>query len=322
MGERTGVGLVECAILEALDSLGAQPRRGYRRNARVLAAVGDRVGLAPGYAYEVLLDLARPWTMPLSLIDGQGNYGSRGNDPAANPPYTESRLSAVGQIALAAERADMAPVPIGLINGNVYAKGTRPPFRPQAVIDALRQVIQWPRMTSKDLIDIVGPPYFLNGCTVTGDFAALAAGRPTVLRLEARVSISDDHSSVLIENFPPNANPDETAHSLANRARVREWAAEHPGLYQRAHLPLRDLRDESSERHGDQLVCVPAHGTTAEQLREQLRDVYGVYTTVPVALPRPLPTLLRSWARAYAAEDLLTSLAALEDAIRTQPARG
>jgi DNA gyrase subunit A len=322
MGERTGVGVAECAILEALDSLGARPGRRYSRNARVLAAVEDRIGLAPGYAYEVLLDLAQPWTMPLSLIEGQGNFGSRGNDPAANSAYTESRLSAAGQVALAAERGDIAPVPIGLVNGNVYGKGTRPPFRPQAVIDALRLVIQRPRVTSKDLIDVIGPPYFLNGCTVTGDFAALAAGRPTVLRLEARVSISDDHGSVVIENFPPDANPDETAHSLANRARVREWAAEHPGLYQRAHLPLRDLRDESSERHGDRLVCVPARGTTAEQLREQLRDVYGIYTTVPVALPRQLPGLLRSWARAYAAEDLLKSLAALENAIRSQPALG
>jgi len=322
MGERTGVGVAECAILEALEALGAQPGRGYRTNARVLAAVEERIGLAPAYAYEVLLDLARPWTMPVSLIQGQGNFGSRGNDPAAKPPYTESRLSAAGQVALAAERGDIAPVPIGLINGNVYARGSRPPFRPQAVIDALRLVIQRPRMTSQELTDVIGPPYFLNGCAVTGDFAALAAGRPTVLRLEARLSISDDDGTVRIENFPPNANPDETAQSLASRASVREWAAEHPGLHQRAHLPLSDLRDESSERHGDLLVCVPARGTTAGQLRDQLRDIYGVYTTVPVALPRPLPALLRSWARAYPAEDPLTSLAALEDAIRIQSARG
>jgi hypothetical protein len=77
---------------------------------------------------------------------------------------------------------------------------------------------------------------------------------------------------------------------------------------------------QSSQRHGDLLVCVwPRHHRRA--LREQLRHVYGVYTTVPVALPRPLPALLRSWARADAAEDLLPSLAALDDAIRTQPAR-
>jgi DNA gyrase subunit A len=321
MGDRTGVGLAECAILEALEALGAQPGRRYRRNAAVLAAVEDRIGLAPAYAYEVLLDLARPWTMPLSLIQGQGNFGSRGNDPAAGPAYTSSRLAAAGRVALAAGRGDIAPVPIGLINGNVYAKGTRPPFRPQAAIDALRLVIQRPRVTSKELTGVIGPPYFLNGCAVTGDFTALAAGRPAVLRLEARLSISEDHRSVIIENFPPTLNPDDTAHSLASRASVRDWEAQHPSLHRRAHLPLSDLRDESSQRHGDRLVCTPAHGTTAGQLQERLREIYGVYATIPVALPRPLPALLRSWARAHPAEELLTSLAALEDAIRIQPAR-
>jgi len=321
MGDRSGVGLVECTILEALDSLGAQPRR-HRRSAKVLEGVEERIGLAPGYAYEVLLDLARPWTMPLLLVDGQGNFGSRGNDPAANYRYTDAGLTRAGEVVLAAERGNLASVPVGLINGNVYRQGLRPPFRPQAIIEALREVIQRPRVTSKDLASIVGPPCFLNGCTVTGDYAAMAAGRPTTLRLEARVTMSDDHRRVLIENFPPNANPDEVAHTLADRARMRTWAAEHPGLYGRTHLPLGDLRDESSQaRDTDLLVCVPARGTTAEQLREQLMNVYGVYTTVRVDLPRSLPAMLRNWVKAHADEDLLNSLAALENAVRSQAAR-
>jgi hypothetical protein len=48
-----------------------------------------------------------------------------------------------------------------------------------------------------------------------------------------------------------------------------------------------------------------------EQLRDQLLDVDGVYTTDPAALPRPLATMLRSWARARAAEDLQASLCGL-----------
>jgi hypothetical protein len=319
MGDRSGVGLVECTILEALDSLGAQPGR-HRRSAQVLDAVEERIGLAPGYAYEVLLDLARPWQMPLLLVDGQGNFGSRGNDPAANYRYTEAGLSPSGELVLAAERGDLAPVPVGLINGNVYRQGLRPPFRPLAVIEALREVIRRPRVTGKELTSIVGPPFFLNGCTVTGDFAVLTAGRPTTLRLEARVTVSDDHRHVLIKNFPPNANPDEVAIALAERASRRAWAAEHPGLHGRTHLPLADLRDKSSIRHEDLLVCVPSPGTTAEQLREQLMKVYGVYTTVRVDLPRPLPAMLRNWVKSYAAEDLLGSLAALENAVRDQPA--
>jgi len=50
-------------------------------------------------------------------------------------------------------------------------------------------------------------------------------------------------------------------------------------------------------------------------------NVYGVYTTVRVDLPRSLPAMLRSWVKAHADEDLLTSLAALETAVRNQPDR-
>lgn len=50
-------------------------------------------------------------------------------------------------------------------------------------------------------------------------------------------------------------------------------------------------------------------------------DVYGVSTTVRVDLPRPLPAMLRNWVQAHAAEDLQTSLAALENAVRSQAAR-
>ena len=70
-------------------------------------------------------------------------------------------------------------------------------------------------------------------------------------------------------------------------------------------MPLADLRDKSSVRHGDLLVCVPSPGTTAGELREQLMKVYGVYTTVRVDLPRPLPAMLRNWVKTHAAEDLL-----------------
>jgi hypothetical protein len=315
MGERTGTGVVECAILEALDSLGARSGQHYCKNSTVLAAVEERIGLAPGYAYEVLLDLARPWTMPVSLVTGRGNLGSRGNDPAANPPYTESRLSPAGQVALAAERGDLAPVPIGLINGNVHRYGSRPPFRPRAIIEALRQVIRRPGITSEDLTDIVGPPCFLNGCTVTGDFAALAEGRPATLRLQADVTVSN--GSVLITNLPPNANPDDIAHSLASLAAPPNRLKKYPDLHRHVRLPISDIRDESSRRlDTDLLVCVPEPGTPPDQLRDQLTDVYGVYTEVAVALPQPLATILRGWADAYRSEDLQASLTALENAIQ------
>jgi hypothetical protein len=101
----------------------------------------------PWYAYEVLLDLARPWKVPVWLVDGIGNYGDlRGGRPSEFR-YTESRLSAAGEVVLAAERRELTPVPIGLINGSTYRKGRRPPFRPAGIIEAVRQVIRRPRVT-------------------------------------------------------------------------------------------------------------------------------------------------------------------------------
>jgi hypothetical protein len=170
MSERTGLGVVEIALLEALDS------SRFLKCDKALSSVEERVGLAPGYAYEVLADLARPWTMPVHLVQGQGNFGSRGNDPPANFRYTEARVTQAGRAALATERGETAPLPIAIINGNTYREGLRPPFRPHAIIDAVREAVKRPSVTDAELTGIVGPPYFMTGCTVAGDLTALAAG--------------------------------------------------------------------------------------------------------------------------------------------------
>ena len=314
MGERSGVGLVEFTILEALDSRGARPRRRPAENTRVLADVESRIGLAPGYAYEVLLDLARPWRVPVRLVEGIGNYGDLRGDPAAAFCHTASRLAPAGEVALAAERRELAPVPIGFINGSTQGGGLRPPFRPERMIEAVRQVILRPRVAGQDLVAVVGLPDFLTGCTVTGDLEALAAGHPTTLRLQARVTVADDRRCVVIENMPPNDNRDEVIAELGNEASGR---ARHRHLKGAGHLPIADVRDISRD-DDDRFICVPAPGTAPELLRDQLLGVEGITTTMQVALPQALPTMLRRWVRAYSDEDLLTSLARLQDAIRGQ----
>ena len=317
MGERSGVGLVESAILTALDSLGATPGRAHRMSSRVLGALEQAIGLAPGYSYEILVDMARPWTMPVVLVSGQGNFGIRGNDPPANYRYTECRLSPAGQVALRAEQGTLAPVPIGIINGNTHRGGTRPPFRPMAVIEAVRQVIRRPRISNADIASIVGPPHFITDCTVNGDLAALTAGKPTSLHLRGNISIDDGR--VVIKDLPPYANPDETAIAIAERASRRDWEHDYPSLHREVRLPLRDVRDESSQKLGMRIVCTPEAGADPELVRDLLMDIYGVALTVPVALPRPLPRMIRDWTRTCMDEDLLASLDALEHAL---PAAG
>lgn len=342
MSERSGVGVVELAILDALDTLRARPGRRFCGCERVLAVVEDTSAVPRGYGYEVLVDTARGWLTQVPLIEPQGNFGNQGNDPPASPRYTEARLSPAGQLTLAAERGELAPVPVGLINGNTHRGGLRPPFRPQGVIDAIRLVHRKPRVASRELLDTIGPPDFLTGCTVTGDMSALHAGQLMELRLESRVTITDQASLpewarprrrpdaparnrtvLLIDRFPPYSNPDETAKSLAERSERRSWDDNYPELRHATRLQLGDVRDLSTDRHRIQIACIPAPDADPEQVRDQVRDVYGVWVGVTVRLRRPLATMIRQWVVRNRDEDILGSLTALEQAVAAcQPHSG
>src|SRR5450755_207222 len=126
MSDRSGIGLVELSALETLETLTAGRTRVFPGSDKVLAEIEDRIGLGPRYAYDVLLDLARPWRVPVRLVDFQGGSGDR-HFPADDPEYARCRLSLAGQLALDAEAHRLAPVPAGLINGTTYRGGTRPP---------------------------------------------------------------------------------------------------------------------------------------------------------------------------------------------------
>jgi DNA gyrase/topoisomerase IV subunit A len=345
VSERTGAGVVELALLDALDSLGAQPERRHSQCERVLAVVEDESDVPCGYGYEVLVDTARNWLTQIPLIEPLGNFGGQGNDPAAAPRYTEARLTPAGQLTLAAERGELAPLPIGLINGNTHRGGLRPPFRPQAVIDAIRLVHRKPRVASQELLDTIGPPDFITGCTVTGDLSALYAGELMELRLDSRLTITNEASLperedrfrltlrpaprsdapprngtiIMIDNFPPYANPDETVASIARRADPQAWDDEYPELRHATRLELRNVLDLSrAERI--LVACVPAPDADPERVRDQVRDVYGVWIAVTVHLRRPLATMIRQWVARNRNEDILSSLAALEEAVAASTA--
>jgi hypothetical protein len=126
---------------------------------------------------------------------------------------------------------------------------------------------------------------------------------------------SSNRTLLLIDRFPSLVNPDEAVMSIATRAQRYDGDDRYPGLREATRLPFRDVRDESSARTGQLVVCVLNEGADAEVGREQLLNVYGVCDVVPVALPRPLATMIRGWVRAYRDEDIEASLAALERAI-------
>ena len=158
-------------------------------SAKALARIEERIGLGPRYAYELMLDLARPWIIPVRTVAVTGNYGDR-SFPPAGPEYTECRPSHAGQVVIDAEARRLAPVPVGLINGTAYRGGTQPPLDPFRVLAALRRLLEDARVPDGDLIGVAGPPWSGTHCTVTGDLDALARGRRVVLREAGRITIT------------------------------------------------------------------------------------------------------------------------------------
>src|SRR5690242_16289247 len=118
---RSGAGLnaVQRAVLEALDELGHGPARNHTKSARVVMYVYETRGIPPQYAYDTLCTLASPWLVHIELVDMHGNIGSADpGDAPAGARYTETCMSTAGQLALAAERGEAPPLPVGLINGD------------------------------------------------------------------------------------------------------------------------------------------------------------------------------------------------------------
>jgi DNA gyrase subunit A len=105
-----GLKPVHRRVLYSMGENGFRPDRSYVKCARVVGEVmGNYHPHGDSSIYDALVRLAQPWSMRYPLIDGQGNFGSRGNDPAAALRYcvTGETLVATpwGQVPI----ADLVP---------------------------------------------------------------------------------------------------------------------------------------------------------------------------------------------------------------------
>lgn len=98
---RDGLKPVHRRILYAMHELGLDSAKPYRKSARVVGEVlgklhphGDKA------VYDAMVRLAQDFSMNLTLVEGQGNFGSIDDDPAAAMRYTECRLAAYASRAL------------------------------------------------------------------------------------------------------------------------------------------------------------------------------------------------------------------------------
>ena len=343
MSDRSGCSLVELAVLEALDVMIAGRPRAYIPSAKALAGIEERIGLGPRYAYELLLDLARPWAIPVRTVAVAGNGGGRNFRSPAEPDYTECRPSHAGRLVLDAEAHRRAPVPVGLINGTAYRGGAQPPLEPFRVLAALRRLLENPRVPDGELTDIAGPPYSVVGCTVTGDIRALTRGRRVVLCESGRITITGvpvpqapaepppAHdvqyyplqgevgaetfpAHLVIESLPATTLASEVVQEIARRAASRPRPDPYPGLGRRTILPIARVDDQS--RGEVRIVLTLRPGSDPAAVRDQLATIRGVSAETLCAFPAPLASLLRSWVNDHHSEDIAASLTELENAIR------
>src|SRR5918996_2806055 len=90
---RDGLKPVHRRVLFSMNENGLQPNRAHSKCARI---VGDVMGKYHPHGdtaiYDTLVRLAQEFSMRYMLVDGQGNFGSIDEDPAAAMRYTEARL--------------------------------------------------------------------------------------------------------------------------------------------------------------------------------------------------------------------------------------
>lgn len=91
---RDGLKPVHRRVIYAMYDGGYRPDRGFNKCSRV---VGDVMGQyhphGDGAIYDALVRLVQDWSLRYPLVQGQGNFGSPGDDPAAAPRYTECRMA-------------------------------------------------------------------------------------------------------------------------------------------------------------------------------------------------------------------------------------
>ena len=203
---RDGLKPVNRRILYAMNKNGWKAPHATVKSARIVGEVmGKYHPHGDSSIYESMVNLAQPWKMRYTLVEGQGNFGSMDGDEAAASRYTEARMDKVGAELLSdiekntvdfrdnfdgTEQEPVvlpAAVPNILLNGQMgIAVGMAtniPPHNLGEVVDATVAQIDNPDITLEELMKHVKGPDFPTGAEVYGGVPmkqAYATGRGSV----------------------------------------------------------------------------------------------------------------------------------------------
>ena len=183
---RDGLKPVHRRVVYAMFDGGYRPDRGFNKCSRVVGEVmGSYHPHGDSAIYDTLVRLAQTWSMRYPLVDGNGNFGSPGNDPAAAMRYTECRMAPLAMEMLRdidKETVDFQPnyagntteplilpsrIPNLLVNGGsgiaVGMATNIPPHNLAEVCTALIKLLDNPDLTSVQLCRYVKGPDFPTG---------------------------------------------------------------------------------------------------------------------------------------------------------------
>src|SRR3954451_2957070 len=266
---RDGRKPVHRRVLYAMYDGGYRPTSGFSKCSRV---VGDVMGQYHPHGdsaiYDTLVRLGQPWVMRNPLVDGQGNFGSAGNDPAAAMRYTECRMA---PLALEMVRdidkdtVDFQPnydgktrepvilpsrFPNLLVNGSAgIAVGMAtniPSHNLREVADGAQWLLAHPEATDEELLGellvrIKGPDFPTRGLIMgtRGIEDAYRTGRGSItMRAVVEVEEIQNRVCLVVSELPYMVNPDNLQSKIAELVNSGRVAG------------IADIRDDSSSRTG------------------------------------------------------------------------
>ena len=311
---RDGLKPVHRRVIYAMYDGGYRPDKAFSKCARV---VGDVMGQFHPHGdsaiYDALVRLVQPWSLRYPLALGQGNFGSAGNDGAAAPRYTETKMAPLALEMVRDIDEDTvdfqdnydgrtrepavlpARFPNLLVNGSVgIAVGMAtniPPHNLREVAAGALWHLEHPDATREELMDAlmsrIHGPDFPTGAQILGTKGiqeAYRTGRGSITR-RAVVAIEEIHgrTCLVITELPYQVNPDNLALKVAELVKDQRLSG------------IADIRDESSGRTGQRLVIVLKRDAVAKVVlnnlykHTQLQENFGANMLAIVdGVPRTL----------------------------------
>ena len=345
---RDGLKPVHRRVLYAMHDLGLQPTRPYRKCAFIVGEVmGKYHPHGDSAIYDTLVRMAQDFSLRNLLVDGQGNFGSIDDDPAAAMRYTEARLARLATELLRdidADTVDFGPnydesqreplilpsrFPNLLVNGAAgIAVGMAtniPPHNLRESVNAVAAYIDDPEISLDGLMEHIKGPDFPGGGIVdpSGIRDAYASGRGS-LRVRGRVHtepLKGGKDALIVTELPFMVKKGGDSGLITKIADlVREKKLE----------GISDLRDES-DRSGMRIVIELKRGAVPNIVlnnlykKTSLQTSFGVNMVALVdGVPRTLGLrelveqyeLRRAEARAHILEGLLVALDNLDAVIK------